>query len=327
MENNFIIFLRCLLLLFTSFFLSNRLCKVLISVQNKSKQGQEISTYLMESHQEKKSTPTLGGLGIILSILISSLLICNLYLDKYFLCGMIILVSFSIIGLIDDLIKVLKRNYHGLSSTLRVVLEGLIVIIIFYILDKDNLIDSYFSFNDNTYLNFSNLIVIFIVFLIVGSANSVNLTDGLDGLSGGVYLISLLPFIIFLLLDNNMSLVYLLLMIYGSTLGFLVLNLHPAKIFMGDTGSLSLGGILGYIALVSKKELLLILIGGIFVFETISVILQVIVFKTTKKRIFKMSPFHHHLELMGKKEYTIVMLFYVIGFTLSLISLIVGLIL
>ena len=124
-----------------------------------------------------------------------------------------------------------------------------------------------------------------------------------------------------------MSLVYLLLMIYGSTLGFLVLNLHPAKIFMGDTGSLALGGILGYIALVSKKELLLILIGGIFVFETISVILQVIVFKTTKKRIFKMSPFHHHLELMGKKEYTIVMLFYVIGFTLSLISLIVGLIL
>ena len=110
MENNFIIFLRCLLLLFTSFFLSNRLCKVLISIQNKSKQGQEISTYLMESHQEKKSTPTLGGLGIVISILITSLFICYLYLDKYFLCAMILFVSFSIIGLIDDLVKVLKKD-------------------------------------------------------------------------------------------------------------------------------------------------------------------------------------------------------------------------
>lgn len=327
MNDNYLIFARCILLLIVSFLISNKLCKLLIENQRKRNEGQAVSIYLMESHQEKKKTPTGGGRGIIISILISSLFVIESYLDYLFTIGIIILISFFLIGFIDDLIKVKYQNYKGLSSLIRFLLEILIVIVIYYYLDSKFYFDYSFHLNESIYLNLGSLFIIFITLLIVGSSNSVNLTDGLDGLSGGTYLVSLLPFSIFLILSNNVNLLYLLMMVYGSTFGFLVLNLHPAKIFMGDCGSLPLGGFLGYLSLVSKKELLLLIIGGLFVLETLSVITQVFYFKLTGKRLFLMSPFHHHLEKMGKKEYTIVFLFYVIGFTLSLVSLIIGLIL
>ena len=327
MTNNYFIFSRCIFLLILSFFISNRICKLLIKKQIKSDEGQSISIYLMDTHQEKKKTPTGGGRGIVLSILITSLFVMEYYLDYLFTIGIIIIVSFFIIGFFDDLIKVKYKNYKGLSSLLRFLLEIVIVIIIYYYLDNKSFFDYSFHLNDKFVLYLGSSFVIFVTLLIVGGANSVNLTDGLDGLSGGTYLVSLLPFAIFLIINNQISILYLLMMVYGSTFGFLVLNLHPAKFFMGDSGSLPLGGFLGYISLVSKKELLLIIIGGIFVFETLSVIIQVIYFKITGKRIFLMSPFHHHLEKMGKKEYTIVFLFYIVGFTLSLISLIIGLVL
>ena len=324
MNTNFIIFLRCVLLLFVSFFLSNRINKLIIGLENKKNKGQEISIYLMDNHQQKKMTPTLGGIGIIISIIISSLFVFDSYLDVYFLLGILLIFGFFIIGTIDDLFKILFKNYLGLSPLIRFLLEILLVLIIYLILDKNTTIDYSFHINNKMFIPLGGMFMFGFIFLIVGSANSVNLTDGLDGLAGGIYLVSLMPFSLFLLNYNQIHLVYLLLMVYGSVLGFLVLNLHPARIFMGDSGSLALGSFLGYIALVSKKELLLLIIGGIFVFETLSVIIQVTYFKFTHKRIFKMAPFHHHLEIMGKKEYQIVMLFYVIAFTLSLLGLIIG---
>lgn len=327
MNTNFIIFLRCILLLIVSFFLSNKINKLIINYENKKNKGQEISKYLMDSHQQKKNTPTLGGVGIIISILISSLFVCDSYLDIYFLFGVILLIGFFLIGTIDDLIKILFKNYLGLSALIRFLLEVLLVLIIYLILDKEVAFDYSFHLNNKIYIYLGTIFIIGFILLIVGSANSVNLTDGLDGLAGGVYLVALMPFCIFLLTENQISLVYLLIMLYGSILGFLVLNLHPAKIFMGDSGSLALGAFLGYISIISKKELLLMIIGGIFVFETLSVIIQVAYYKLTKKRIFKMAPFHHHLEIMGKQEYQIVMIFYVIGFTLALVSLLLGFVL
>ncbi len=326
MENNYLIFLRCIFLLLISFLISNGINKYLISLQLKKSEGQAISIYLMDSHQVKKKTPTGGGRGIILSILISSLFIIESYLDQVFTCGIIIILFFFFIGLIDDLIKIKHKDYKGLSSLIRFVLEVLVVCLIYYFFDYNNAFDYSLHLNNDIYIYFGSTFIIFVILLIVGSANAVNLTDGLDGLSGGTYLISLLPFSIFLLISNQMNLVYLVLIVYGSTFGFLIHNLHPAKIFMGDSGSLPLGAFLGYLSLVSKKELLLLIIGGIFVLETLSVIIQVLYYKLTRKRIFLMSPFHHHLEKMGKKEYTIVFVFYVLGFTLSLISLIIGLI-
>jgi len=325
MNTHILIFTRCILLLIISTFISNRICKVLISYFNKKRRGQEISSYLSSTHQNKKNTPTIGGISIIVSILITSLFIFDSYFDYQFLLGIIILILFFVIGLVDDLLKLIFRSHEGLSPLIRILLEILVVLIVYLILDNKGIFDYSFHFNDKYKIFLGPLFIIFSVLLIVGSSNSVNLTDGLDGLASGLFLISILPFIIFLLLDNNTNLVYLLIMVYGATFGFILLNLHPAKIFMGDSGSLPLGAILGYIALMSKKELLLLIVGGLFVFETMSVILQVLCFKITKKRIFLMSPFHHHLELMGKKEYTIVMCFYMIGFTLSLIGLIIGL--
>ena len=324
MNTNILIFLRIILLLIISTFISNRICNVLITYFNKRRVGQEISSYLSSNHQNKKNTPTIGGIGIILSIMISSLFIFDSYFDYQFILGIIILFLFFIIGLIDDLLKLFLKSHDGLSPLFRILLEILIVLIIYLFLDNRGVFDYSFHINEKYKVFLGPLFIIFSVLLIVGSSNSVNLTDGLDGLASGLFMIAILPFIIFLLLDNNINLVYLLVMVYGATFGFVILNLHPAKIFMGDSGSLPLGAILGYIALLSKKELLLVIIGGLFVFETISVILQVLFFKITKKRIFLMSPFHHHLELMGKKEYTIVMGFYLIGFTLSLIGLIIG---
>ena len=324
MNTNILIFLRIILLLIISTFISNKICNVLITYFNKKRVGQEISSYLSSNHQNKKNTPTIGGIGIILSIMISSLFIFDSYFDYQFTLGIIILFLFFIIGLIDDLLKLFLKSHDGLSPLIRILLEVLIVLIIYLFLDNRGVFDYSFHINEKYKVFLGPLFIIFSVLLIVGSSNSVNLTDGLDGLASGLFMIAILPFIIFLLLDNNINLVYLLVMVYGATFGFVILNLHPAKIFMGDSGSLPLGAILGYIALLSKKELLLVIIGGLFVFETISVILQVLFFKITKKRIFLMSPFHHHLELMGKKEYTIVMGFYLIGFTLSLIGLIIG---
>ena len=327
MSVNYLIFFRCILLLIVSFFSSYKINKLIINISLQENKGQEVSKYLMENHQEKKKTPTFGGVGIIISTLLSTLFICDSYLNIEFVVAIILLSSFFIIGSIDDFIKVFNKNYKGLSSIIRILLELVIVLIIYYLLKKNSIIDNIFYFNNSIYFNLGSMFIIGVIFLLVGSANAVNLTDGLDGLAGGLYLISLLPFALFLVKENNYDLLYLLMIIYGSITGFLVLNLHPAKIFMGDSGSLSLGVFLGYLSLICKKELLLIIIGGIFVFETLSVIFQVSIFKITKKRIFKMAPFHHHLEMMGKKEYTIVMLFYVIAFTLSLIGLIIGLIL
>lgn len=319
-----IIFLRCLFLLILSFIFSRKINLFIISLESKKEKGQAISIYLSEEHQKKKNTPTLGGIGIILSLLLTSLFTFNSYLDLYFSMGVLLLCSYFSIGLIDDLLKIILKNYKGLSSLIRILLEILLSLVIYIILTNNYSIDLSIHLNDQIYYYIGIPFIFIFIFIIVGSSNAVNLTDGLDGLSSGVYLIGLLPFSLFLIDVEQINLLYLLLMIYGATLGFISLNLHPARIFMGDSGSLPLGAFLGYISIICKKELLLVIIGGLFVFETLSVIIQVFIYKLTRKRIFKMAPFHHHLEKMGKKEYQIVMIFYIVAFTLSLVGLMIG---
>ena len=163
--------------------------------------------------------------------------------------------------------------------------------------------------------------IFFIIFLLVGTSNAVNLTDGLDGLASGVMIISLLPFAFIALRNSENNISYIILMMVGSILGFLVYNFYPAKIFMGDCGSLSIGFFLGGIALLLKKELLLLFTGFIFVIETLSVILQVFSFKLFKKRIFKIAPLHHHLEKSGFCERKIVLLFYILSLFMSLMTI------
>ena len=160
--------------------------------------------------------------------------------------------------------------------------------------------------------------------MFTAESNAVNLTDGLDGLCAGVSIVALFPYIIFSLLQGERSLALFLLCVVGSLLGYLRFNLHPAKIFMGDTGSLAIGGLLAAVAMVTKQELLLVIIGGVFVIEVLSVVIQVTHFKRTGKRVFKMAPIHHHFELCGMKETKVVTLFWCMGFVFALIGLLLG---
>ena len=300
------VILNTIISLVTSFVFSSLLIRFLIKKQIKNKKGQVISKYLYSSHQDKKSTPTLGGIAIVFSTLISTLFYIKSYQNLLFRIVIFVFITFFLIGFIDDFIKIKFKNYKGLSSLIRLLLEIVIALIVY------NILSQYYDFN---YLHLTTNLKMFVgifgilsfIIILVGSANSVNLTDGLDGLSSSLYLLAIIPFIIFTLSQKEYDLTYLLIATFGSTLGFICFNIHPSKIFMGDSGSLSLG--------------------GLFVFETLSVILQVLHFKLTKKRLFLMAPFHHHLELKGKKEYQIVMYFFIVGLVLSFIGLFIEILL
>lgn len=303
-----------------SFILSAIINKLLISIQVKKVYGQSINSYLLTNHQKKKNTPTLGGIGIVISILLSTIFYYYYYTKAYFIALICMLVVFFLIGFIDDFIKIKFKNFHGLSSYIRFFIETLSAVLCFIYLENHydfsfvNLLGDY-----QIYLG--ALSVVFFILVIVGSANSVNLTDGLDGLSSSLFLLAIIPFIIFSINQKEYYLTYLLISSFGAVLGFILFNLHPSKLFMGDSGSLSLGALLGVSSLILHREFFLIISGGLFIFETLSVILQVTSFKLFKKRIFFMSPFHHHLEIKGYKEYQIVMYFFIFGVILLVISL------
>ena len=307
--------------LFMSFVVSLILNKSIIKIQKKHVKGQAISTYLFENHQNKKLTPTLGGVAIIISVLFTTILYYQYYNYSYFKVIIIMITSFFLIGLVDDLIKVKFKDYHGIPSIIRFLLEIVLSLICLYYLQEHYFFENINLLNDYK-INIGKYIFILFPFILVGCSNSVNLTDGLDGLSSSLYLLAVIPFILFSLIEKEYYLTYLLISSFGATLGFISFNLHPSKIFMGDSGSLSLGLLLGISAIILHKEIFLLISGGLFIFETLSVILQVSFFKLTKKRLFLMAPFHHHLELKGFKEYQIVMYFFIVGLVLSFASII-----
>lgn len=308
---------------FVSFVVSSITISLIIKFQKKKVEGQVINIYLDKHHQNKKLTPTLGGVAIICGIIFSSLFYYQCYKERNFLVVIFLMLSFFFIGLFDDLIKVKKKNYQGLSAKIRFLLELLIAIVCYLVLSSHYDFSYVSLFNDQK-IYIGNLILLLFPFIIVGTSNSVNLTDGLDGLSSSLYLLALLPFIIFSLKAKEYYITYILVSSFGATLGFISFNMYPSKIFMGDSGSLSLGGLLGISSLILHKEIYLFLAGGVFVFETISVILQVLSFKLFHKRIFLMAPFHHHLELKGYQEYQIVMYFFIVGLVLTFTSVFIG---
>lgn len=320
MSLELLIYIRILVTFFSSFFVSLFINKYLIKKQNKQRIGQNINKYLFSSHQNKKNTPSLGGCGIMGGI--SSFLVINLsLLDIKSLLIYFFAILMFLIGFLDDFIKVFKKNYKGLSALIRFLLELLISLVFAFI------IYSYLSYKEeiiitrNIILKLGPLICIVIMFLITGITNSLNLTDGLDGMASFLFLSALIPFIIVSLIQKEFAISLLLIASFGATLGFIFLNLYPAKIFMGDCGSLMQGGILALTGILLHKEVMLIITCSIFLFETFSVILQVFSFKLFHKRIFLMTPFHHHLELKGLKEYQVVMIMMVLSLVFSLFAL------
>lgn len=308
-----------------SFFLSLIFNRLIIKIFKKYKLKQVEREYL-QNHVIKEGTPSLGGVSILLSTLLSfAIFSIKLLLNKHIISILFVFVFFALVGLYDDLAKIKNKRSDGISGKRRLFLEALIILYMLVILNYHvvDFTDSVIKiFNNKIYLG--ALFIPFIMLLIVGCANSVNLSDGLDGLSGGLIIIAIIPFLFFAYQINDINLLIFILSLIGSLLGFLMYNLHPAKIFMGDTGSLSLGATLAIISVYLNKIYIIPICSLIFIFETLSVIIQVLYYKKTKKRIFLMAPLHHHFEKKGIKEYRIVSYFWLYGFILSIISILIG---
>lgn len=295
---------------------------------------------LNELHGGKKGTPTMGGILLIAAVLISTLLWARSDNPFVWICMVTILVLGGI-GFYDDWLKVTKKTSDGISSRLKFALQCLLAggITAFFLLSPSlakQAQELYIPFMKGPVLNLGLWTYLFYLLIIVGSSNAVNLTDGLDGLASGCTVMAGACFGVFTYLAGNFKtasylqipyygfsgeLAVVSLSLAGAALGFLWWNCHPAKVFMGDTGSLAIGGLLGVLAICCKQELLLAVVGGVFVAEALSVILQVASFKLTGKRIFKMSPLHHHFELSGWKENTVTVRFWIMAIVFGLLGI------
>ncbi len=323
--------------LFFSLIFGKTIIKSLSSIQPI---GQPIRNDGPESHIIKKSgTPTMGGVMIIMSMLISLLLWGDLQ-NSFIWISTLSFLSFGIIGFFDDYRKIKNNSSYGLNTKIRIFLQLIISFLIIYLInlnlpsDISNSIS--FPFFKNIVVDFGIFYLFLGMFIIVGSANAVNLTDGLDGLAIVPIMIVAMTYAFISYVTGNLIFANYLHINYifgtgelavfcgaiiGAALGFLWFNAPPAKVFMGDTGSLALGSSIGSTAIIVKHEIILAIVGGLFVLETLSVIIQVVSFKLTGKRIFMMAPLHHHFEKKGWAESTIVIRFWIITIVLALIGL------
>jgi phospho-N-acetylmuramoyl-pentapeptide-transferase len=304
----------------------------------RSKQfGQIIRDDGPESHFKKAGTPTMGGV-IIVGVIFITLGIAGNYFSVPLLVTLGVVASYFLLGYLDDYFKVLKKNTDGISAKGKLAWQFLTSGVAGWILLKYNIIDSelYVPFYKDPIIDLGYLYIPFMSLVVVGSSNAVNLTDGLDGLAIGPIItsatsLSLLAYVAghremanYLYVpyvENIGELTVLGAAIIGAGVGFLWFNSYPAQIFMGDVGSLSLGGALGMMAVLTKNEILFLLIGGVFVVEAVSVILQVTSYKFRKKRIFKMAPIHHHFELSGWPEPKVIVRFWIISLFLAILAI------
>ncbi|CDC79271.1 phospho-N-acetylmuramoyl-pentapeptide-transferase [Clostridium sp. CAG:465] len=290
-------------------------------ILKKFKVGQVVRNDGPKEHLKKQGTPTMGG--IIMLIVLVVILAINSIKYPTLILAIISILGFGLVGFIDDYKKLVKKNTKGLSPLKKIF--GLVLvtaIFIFMYLKVFKLgTDITLPFISSPITLSVGAFIIFIAFILIGTSNAVNLTDGLDGLASGVVAIIMTFFTIVAVKNSNTEMIILGASSVGTCLAFLLFNFHPAKVFMGDTGSLALGGAVAAIAIMMKMEVYLAIVAFVCIIDTLSVILQVTYFKLTKgKRIFKMAPFHHHLELSGMKETKVVILFWVITAILCFVA-------
>lgn len=305
------------------FLITVLLSPIFIPFLRRLKFGQSIREEGPKSHQKKSGTPTMGGVMILVSLVITTLVMTGKFAEPTAKTWLLLIVTlgFGLLGFLDDFIKVVMKRNLGLTSKQKL-LGQIIVSLIFYLIYKQSGFSTEISLPFSDYsLDLGWFFVLFIIFWLVGFSNAVNLTDGLDGLVSGTAAIAFGAYAVLAWSQSQFEIAIFSVAVVGAVLGFLVFNAHPAKVFMGDTGSLALGGAIAAIAILTKLEVLLIIIGGVFVIETLSVILQVISFKTTGKRIFRMSPLHHHYELSGWSEWRVVVTFWSVGLLLAVLGI------
>lgn len=292
----------------------------IIRILTRLKFGQQIRDVGPQTHLVKKGTPTMGGVMIIVAILLTTFGVIRL--TDQVLWSLFLTLSFGLIGLLDDLIKIIRKRSLGLRAWQKilgqVVISGLLAL---YVFSEPELMEILIPFTRQS-INLGLWMIPFLIFVVIGTVNGVNLTDGLDGLASGVTLIVSLGFALIFILQGNMQMAAFAFAVAGACLGFIWFNSHPAQVIMGDTGSFALGGAVAAMAIFSRSEFFLALIGGVYVIESITVLMQISYFKLSGgRRIFRMTPIHHHFELTGWKEPQIVARFII----LSLIFTIIGL--
>ena len=294
---------------------------------HKMKFGQVEREEGLESHKSKNGTPTMGGIVFVIAAILGAFIVnFNNLLDPELILATIVLVGYSAIGFVDDAFIIVKHSNKGLPPLAKLLAQIALAIICYFF--AMNFIPDFTSVITIPLLDINidmgYLYPALILVMFAGESNGVNLSDGLDGLATGLSMVAIAPFIIFSIMTKDYTLASYATAMVGALLGFMMFNYHPAKIFMGDVGSLGLGGFLAILAILTKQELLLILVGGVFLMETLSVIIQVVSFKTRGKRVFKMAPIHHHFEMLGWSEQQVTISFWFIGFICGILSIVIG---
>ena len=298
---------------------------------HKMKFGQVEREEGLESHKKKGGTPTMGGVVFVIAALLSALIVNFSQLaNPQLILISIVLVGYSDIGFIDDGLIILKHQNEGLKAWQKFLLQAILAIICYWFLKEFIVPANGMAFTEiqipivkvNIDLGYFYALLVFIMF--TGESNGVNLSDGLDGLATGLTMVAIAPFIIYAIMIKDYVVASYGAAMIGALLGFMFFNYHPARIFMGDVGSLGLGGFLAILAILTKQELLLILVGGVFLMETLSVIIQVVSFKTRGKRVFKMAPIHHHFEMLGWSEQQVTISFWFVGFICGILAIVIG---
>ncbi|MDD2435652.1 MAG: phospho-N-acetylmuramoyl-pentapeptide-transferase [Bacilli bacterium] len=326
-----LIMTKSVLAMMIGFIMSIVTAIIIIPMLKKLKASQSISKYLIERHQSKSGTPTMGGLIFIIPTILTVFIL--FYMDKISFSYNLIIVIFtfigySLIGFIDDYLIIRRHHNKGLTEGAKMLMQIIIAIIFFYLFVKGGHELLLWIHTLGIKWEIGWLYGLLILFILVASSNAVNITDGLDGLAGGLSVIAIFTFGLISWntgwLEGYQDIALFCFILLGSLLGFLIFNVKPAKVFMGDTGSLALGALLGTLAILTRHELLLVVIGIVFVVETMTCIIQIIYYKLTHKRLFPMTPIHHTFEKMGWEESDIVKLFWIIGLLGSMLAITFG---
>ncbi len=293
----------------------------LIPLFKKFHVGQRISVYVGETHQKKEGTPTMGGFIFLLPTLLATLFLLLTHRMEYTTnlgIVLVVFIGYACIGFLDDYLSLKRHNNEGLTEIQKLLAQIVIALIFFFMYMKSGGQTALIVSTLGIHIEMGWVYGLFILFILVGASNAVNLTDGLDGLAGGLSAIAFIAFGLISMMVGFQDMGILTFILVGALLGFLVYNTHPAKIFMGDTGSLALGGVMGAIAILTHREVTLAVVASVFIIETLSVILQVIWINCFHKKLFLMSPLHHHFEKLGWDERDIVKLFWIVGLILAM---------
>ena len=304
---------------------------ILIPLLKKFKIGQNVSEYLSEQHKSKQGVPTMGGLIFIIPTLLTILVLLLLkkmeFTENLFIV-LFVFLGYALVGFLDDYLIIKRHNNKGLTQLQKLFLQLVISLIFFYIFINSGNEPVLLIYTLGIEIDMGWFYGLFILFVLLASSNAVNLTDGLDGLAGGL---SIIAFVTFGLISWNSRGIYgyqdlaiFCFILVGTLLAFLFYNTHPAKVFMGNTGSLALGATLASLAIITNHEITFVVVAGVFVVETLTCIIQTLSVIFRKKRVFLMTPLHHHFEKLGWQEQDIVKMFWVVGLILGMISIVFG---